>query len=401
MRYSEFITEATRPYVEKIIDPALMTFGEYLKIADPDGKMHPSTAYDYDVERLNRYETPEEYQKLLNTITKNGITFEVREKQIDRWDNNYVKTDENREIVRDENGKAQYLSKEEIALMIPPEKRYTYEFAVVRKDTNEIVGNTSDEWGALLVTVAEEYRNFGFGTLLVKLKREREPTKGSGGFTNAGLNNFRRVHTAMVREYMSSGMYSHLVNTGILTKERAKEIINSISKNNKKPTQKNLNTTNPEDWLLMTDSGQSYAILYDKKIYQLDKDYIDTSDYWVEKFIIGMVGIGGPDNFNTIDRTYGSIKVVGKLVGILINGEYPKPIYLEQDMFNIVKTTMGDNLNNEKITKENRTMYKCWVDSPTVNISGFMMQENNIRKKYDQYDELKVRIQELAESLAN
>ena len=399
MRYSE-LNEATRSYVKKIVDPALLTFGEYLKIADPDGKSHPSTAYDFDVERLNRYETAADYQKLLNTITVNGIQFEVREKQIDRWDNKYVKTDENKDIVRDENGKAMYLTKDEIAKLIPPEKRYTYEFAVVSKDTGDIVGNTSDEWGALLVTVAQEYRKFGFGTLLVKLKREREPTKGSGGFTNSGLNNFRRVHSEMVRDYMSSGMYSHLVNTGVITKERAKEIINSISDKKSKQKQKNLNTNNPEDWIIMTDSGSSYVILYDKKIYELEDDYIDTSNYWVEQFIIAMVAIGGPDNFTTIDRSYGSDKVVTKLIEILISGEYPKPIYFEEDVANRIKTMMGEKLNMEPVTKERRTMYKCWVDNPTVNISQLMNLEKNIRQKYDQYDEMKYRIQELAESLA-
>lgn len=399
MRYSE-LNEATRPYIKKIVDPALLTFSEYLKIADPDGKSHPSTAYDYDVKGLNRYENSADYQKLLNTITVNGIQFEVREKQIDRWDNKYVKTDENKDIVRDETGKAMYLTKDEIAKLIPPEKRYTYEFAVVRKDTGDIVGNTSNEWGALLVTVASEYRKFGFGTLLVKLKREREPTKGSGGFTNAGLSNFRRVHSEMVRDYMTSGMYSYLVNTGIITKERAKQIINSIGEKKPKPKQKNLNTNNPEDWIIMTDSGSSYAILYDKKIYELEADYIDTSDHFVEKFIIGMVAIGGPDNFNIIDRSYGPQKLVTKLTELLINGEYPKPIYFEEDAANLLKNMMGEKLNMEPIVKERRTMYKCWVDSPTVNVQRIMKIEQNIRQKYDQYDEMKIRIQELAESLA-
>lgn len=398
MRYSE-LHEATRPYIKKIVDPALLTFSEYLKIADPDGKSHPSTAYDYDIEKLNRYQNSQDYQKLLNTITVNGIQFEVREKQIDRWDNKYVKTDKNKDIVRDENGKAMYLTKDEISKLIPPEKRYVYEFAIVRKDTGDIVGNTSDEWGALLVTVAQEYRNFGFGTLLVKLKRNREPTKGSGGFTNAGLNNFRRVHSEMVRDYMASGMYSYLVNSDVISKERAKEIINSISDKKSKPKQKNLNTNNPEDWLIMTDSGSSYVILYDKKIYDLEKDYIDTSNYWVEQFIIGMVAIGGLDNFTTIDRRYGSDKIVIKLIEILINGEYPKPIYFEEDIANLLKTMMGEKLNMEPVTKENRTMYKCWVDRPTLNISQIMKNEKNIRRKYDQYDEMKYRIQELAESL--
>lgn len=401
MRYDEIIKEATRPYFEKIVDPALMTFGEYLKMVDPDGKMHPSTAYDYDIEKLNQYDSSSDYQKLLNTITVNGIFFEVREKSEDRWNKQYVKTDSNGEIVRDENGKALYLTKDEIPNIIPPEKRYEYEYSVIRRDTDEIVGKTENEWGALLVTVASEYRNFGFGTMLVKLKRDRDPAKASGGFTNSGLNNFRRVHTKMVREYMSSGFYSYLVKNSIITTERAREIINSISERQSTKTQKNLNTKNPEDWIIMTDDGQSYAILYDKKIYELDNDYIDKNDYWVNNFIIAMVGIGGPARFNFVERTYGPKKIVAKLYEILINGEYPEPIYLEEDQYNSIKNIMGNKLNSKPVKVETRTMYKCWVDNPTVNVKSISNSEQKIRKKYDQYDEMKVRIQELAESLAN
>jgi len=401
MKCNEIILEETRPYVEKIVDPALMTFGEYLKIADPDGKMHPSTAYDSDIEKLNKYDSASDYQKLLNTITVNGIVFEVREKSEDRWEKQYVKTDSNGEIVRDENGKALYLTKDEIPSIIPTEKRYNYEFSIIRRDTGEIVGKTENEWGALLVVVASEYRNFGFGTLLVKLKRDRDPTKGSGGFTSAGLNNFRRVHTKMVREYMSSGFYSYLVKNGIITADRAKEIINSIGERQSKKPEKNLNTNNPDDWLIMTDDGQSYAILYDKKIYELDSDYIDENTYWVDNFIIAMVGIGGPARFNFVERTYGPKKIVTKLYEILINGEYPEPIFFEEEQYNSIKNIMGNKLNSKPVKVETRTMYKCWVDNPTVNVKSISNSEQKIRKKYEQYDEMKVRIQELAESLAN
>lgn len=400
MRYSE-LYEATRPYVKKAVDPALMTFNEYLKVADPESKSHPSTAYDFDLADINRIYKVTEFPKILNTITVNGIQFEVREQKSDRWDGKYVKTDRDGEIVRDENGMAMHLSRDEISKIIPAANRYVFEFAVVRKDTSEIVGVTTDEWGALLVVVAQEYRNFGFGTLLVKLKRSREPLKGSGGFTTAGFNNFRRVHAEMVRDYMASGMYSHLVNTGVISSERAKEIISSIGERSRRPPQKNLNTNDPRDWLIMTDSGSSYVIVYDKKIYDMGEEFLDNSNaYWTEKFIIAMVAIGGPDNFTTIDRSYGPEKIVIKMIEILLNGEYPNPIYLEENVTNILKNMMGDKLNTEAVKKENRTMYKCWIDKPTVNIQSIIKIEQATRKKHDQYDELKTRIQEIAESLA-
>jgi hypothetical protein len=398
MRLHQIIKEATRPFVEKVVDPALMTFSDYYKLVNPQDKFHPSDAYDVNVEKLNKYETPNDYQNLVNTITINNIVFEIREKVDDRWDKKYVKTDPDNNVIRSENGEIIYMSESEIQVMIPAETRYDYEYAAIRKDTGEIVGKTENEWGTLLIMVAQEYRNFGFGTLLVNLKRSKTPQKSSGGFTRAGLRNFRRVHSQMVRDYMQSGFYSYLVKNNIITASKVREIVSSILPKQQKPDVKNLNTKNPEDWVMMTDDGSSYVITYDKKIYQFSRDEIDHNDYWIEQFIISMVGIGGSDTFTYIDRKYGPTNIVSKSIEILINGEYPNPIYLEEDEYNILNKT---KIKTEKVTKDNKTMYKCWVDKPSINLSKIVNQEKSIRKKYDEYDELKTRIQEIAESLAD
>jgi hypothetical protein len=397
MRIGQILKEATRPYIEKVVDPALMTFSEYYNLVNPQDKFHPSDAYDVDLKKLNAYESVDDYQNLINTITINNIVFEIREKADDRWDKKYVKTDQDNNIVRDENGLATYLNDEEIKMIIPAEKRYDYEYAAIRKDTNEIVGKTENEWGTLLIMVAQEYRNFGFGTLLVKLKRQRNPEKSSGGFTRSGLKNFRRVHSQMVRDYMESGFYSYLVKNDVITSARVKAIVGSILSRPSKQKQKNLDTTNTSDWIIMTDEGSSYVIVYDKKLYQFTKDDIDYNDYWIEKFIIGMVGIGGSDKFTYIDRKYGPDNVISKSIEILINGEYPKPVYLEESEYNLIR---NKNIKSEKINKNNNVMYKCWVNSPTVNIKQISNKEKKIRQKYDEYDELRYRIHEIAESLA-
>jgi hypothetical protein len=81
----------------------------------------------------------------------------------------------------------------------------------------------------------------------------------------------------------------------------------------------------------------------------------------------------------------------------LINGEYPKPVYLEESEYNLIR---NKNIKSEKINKNNNVMYKCWVNSPTVNIKQISNKEKKIRQKYDEYDELRYRIHEIAESLA-
>jgi hypothetical protein len=50
---------------------------------------------------------------LINEFTQNGINFELREGIRDRWEDDYVKYDENYEVARDENGLALYISMEE------------------------------------------------------------------------------------------------------------------------------------------------------------------------------------------------------------------------------------------------------------------------------------------------
>ena len=84
MQLNQFLPEATSPYLKKAIDPALMTFSEYHNLVNPDHKMHDSKAYDSDLKDLNRYDDADSYAKLMNTINKNGITFEVRMKATDR-----------------------------------------------------------------------------------------------------------------------------------------------------------------------------------------------------------------------------------------------------------------------------------------------------------------------------
>ena len=90
------------------------------------------------------------------------------------------------------------LTTEEKKLFITDKNRYDYEFLIYDVDNNTVAGKTQDEWGALLVRVAEEYSGFGFGELLVSLHRKYVPHVDSGGFTPQGENNVKKVHAYFV-----------------------------------------------------------------------------------------------------------------------------------------------------------------------------------------------------------
>lgn len=394
------LNEATRPFVQKAIDPALMTFSEYRELVDPDQKSHPPDAYDSDLEDLNSYQGPEDYETLLNTIKRHGLEFEVRRNTRDMWDGRYVKTTPDGDLVRDEQGKATYLDQEEVAMMFPGEKRYRYEYGIIDKSSGQIVANTQDEWGALLARTAREYRKFGFGTLLVKLAREDRPDRSSGGLTRSGYANLGRVHDEMVREYLSSGFYSHLVKTGQITAGRAKEIIAGVQPK-KQPQQRNLNTADPKDWLLMTNS-QSFVILYDKKLYELEDLDDDDIQHWIDRHIIGMASLAsmGGDSSAWVNRTYGPDRIKGFLLAALLQMEPGEPIRMEPDEAQLAANHLGDKL--KEVPKQRPGDFdQYYVENRDKTWRYMGNQEQQYRKHRDPYGEWYARIIEWAESLGN
>lgn len=167
-----------------------------------------------------------EYPELIQQKTIKGINFQVLAKQIDRLDAIYYKRDKNGNYVY-VNGENVMLTTEEKKLFITDKNRYDYEFLIYDVDNNTVAGKTQDEWGALLVRVAEEYSGFGFGELLVSLHRKYVPHVDSGGFTPQGENNVKKVHAYFVKEALANGTYSSLLKDNKITMERIKKIVDS------------------------------------------------------------------------------------------------------------------------------------------------------------------------------
>ena len=225
------LNEATREFETKLIDPALMTIGEYHTYLNPQQKSHSNESYQWDMAKYREWGQSfmayEKFSTLINAKIVKGERFELRMKTIDNWsENKYVKHDPDGEIIRDEHGMAMYMTPED--LKASPIKQFDYEYCIFN-ERREPVASAQDEWGCWLFGVALEYRGYGFGPWIGGVARAKIPDRTSGGFTMSGSRNLDKIHEKLVREYLSSGFYSWLVRSGQITKERVQEILKSVN----------------------------------------------------------------------------------------------------------------------------------------------------------------------------
>jgi hypothetical protein len=383
-----------------LVDPALLTLKEYTRLANKSGKSHPDEAYNWTLDKMNQLHgnPTEEYPKLVNTITKNGITFEVRAKVIDRWNNGdrYAKYDAAGNIVKIDD-EIQYYSPEELPAVIT--KRYQYEFGIIEKDNGKVVAISQDEWGCVLISVAQEYQGFGLGEVISKLTRTYQPEKDSGGFTNAGLRTFVKIHRQFVRDYVTSGKYNELVKSGQITVQRVKEIIASAELNSHKPKSKfHVNdkdfAIDKSQWLLYNENNE--FIIYDRRL----KDYwqSDLDDYWLERFFIGMIYCSGgyasdgdmvfPHQFAGISDEVKRYLLMLQLTDCKKHNEKLRLTQIQIDLLDpsAVKTEPGHD----------RGQFLVTLTGKGIDYGDSVRREKQFRKSFDKFGEFDVYIAETA-----
>lgn len=387
------IYEIKKRKPEDMPDPALLTWNEYYKEINPQDKFHDSSAYQVklgDIDwKLKNHDT------LINTFKSNGLTFKILANVVDLWNLNFVKKDENGNNLTID-GKVQYYSKEELKKLKP--SRYDYTFIVVNED-DQVVASAENEWGALLIRVVKEYRNFGIGTLLGKLARKYEPYKDSGGFTAGGLKNAKRVHTEFVRNYLANGTYSKLVRDGKISIERVQKILNSANVKERKPKKElDLSFNDPKDWLLWY-GGYNSAILYDKKL----KDLFELSENGkihykhLRKGIKAHIHVEQPrsgDDLYIYDINY-SNDHAGKLIVQIM-----KTILKNEDSTILKMHEHWDEVNR-KLNKLGYTISNITESERSLSystIKQWVKKEHNFRKSFDKYGEFENRILEFAET---
>jgi hypothetical protein len=383
------------PWNPKNIDPRLMTTQEYLDLVNSKKEYHPSSAYDVSVKELN-WVKKESYPQLLKRIKLNGLYFEFRIKSEEL---KYVKRDpQGNNIMKDEEGNIIYLSPEEIKLSgkTPAE----YSIAVFDED-GDCVAKSGDEWGAMLIQVAGEYRGFGLGTILGQLARKFEPSKTSGGFTAAGEKNFVRAHRETVRKALETGFYNGLVRSGNISQSRVKEILSSVDLTQKpKQDTLNLSVSDPRDWLIMSGDDNGGFIIYDKKL----KDFYKDNLYeWGERFILGLILVRinyypGREPVGIVVRFGGDNKKFSKLLMTLAasfcKSENVKLAVDKEDM-SLIDTNTYEISSEKDPWGYGRTMVS--INHP-IDFNVLSLPEKRFRKSFDKYDEFKNIVQELAES---
>lgn len=408
------------------------TLAEYLEIINPESKRHPATAYSASVESLNRFKDklPEEggpVKSVLNTFRVNGLTFKMIEERTDLRTLSYGKRGPDDDLVRDERGMAVFLTDEEKVELFPEDKRYQYEHAIVRVDTDQVVATTQDEWGCLLILAAEEYSGFRLGTKLLDKHLDVYPDRPSGGTSPQGQECVYRVYQKKVSEALRSGEYRRLYQAGKMDMSKIREILNSADVVASMVAEKNeqlakygvspqhhaktfhetraanavdLDFKRPEDWVAHIDNN--FVIVYNKKLYDFDRD----SQYWdnfMEEGIIGYAYVGGTYNASSTPKLFREFAlndgVRGFMYETLLNEAVGERIQIERSELPLFEKIIGENLQVEAVPRSPRL--DVWIEEPTMTGTAQMkFAEKILRREKDPYEETFTIIHETASAMA-
>jgi hypothetical protein len=388
-------------YSPNKINPALLLFKEYVQAVNKGNKFHDSNAYQYTVKSINidydgkrnRSSLPDNYETLLQKKRINGIMFEFR-----------LKKQKHVYGVKDDNGNYipnKYLTDDQIKSRgLSP---YEYTIAVFNPDKFK-VGGAQDEWGAMLVYVAKEYKGFGLGPLLIKYARHFEPDKDSGGFTQAGINNLRKLHRELVRDALTNGLYRKWIDNGSITKDKVQQIIKesdlSIKPNHKA---KDLDSTDHKDWMLYSDYEYGSFIIYNKKF----KDLYNTGDdnhRWAESMIKGAINVYELDASHAVPcgivNLFGGdtpkIKTFLMKLAATYCRDHKLPFYV--DAVDIQYVSKDDFVIGELTNKTGIPRYPVEIKKPVKDLKYLGIPELKWRRSVDKYDELLNGILEMAHS---
>ena len=141
----------------------------------------------------------ERHPKLYSVKNFNGIDVEFRKSG---EENQYVKTDDNDEIIRDESGDVVMMSKEEmIQKNLPLEDQDIVAFI-----GDNAIGWASEEFGATGVWVVEQYQKLGIGTyLLHEFRKTMSDKSRMGQATYEGIRLMKSYHKKLVKEALEAG----------------------------------------------------------------------------------------------------------------------------------------------------------------------------------------------------
>lgn len=407
----EILTEVINTYQDlhpnvknKNLIPILMTWDEYYKMVNPGDKSHDNDVYQYEYDPDNIFNCP--INSTCSIIKRNKINKIELEYRLIKSKVDYAKFDGDKYIG--------VYSEEELKKL----GKVPYEYNISVTHNNVVVGGAQDEWGAVLIYVVEEYKGLGIGEELVKLYRKLYPNKESGGFTSGGYNQIRKYYNWMIKQALSNGIYSDLIKKGEISKERIKEIINSINKEykfskEKKNKLKDIYKGNNEP-VYMIDNN--FVIIFDSALKNImDESLSNLNEIFIKDMIYAYLYITEFNDYQQLLNCYGQDKYIEEGIEILATlnknyggiGDYYFRNFDSQTKATLKNIWSNSNKYNIKTIKDGG--YIKGVDlniitpkkdiSPSINILKNI--KKNWFKQFDKYGEIEDRIHEIAYGFIN
>lgn len=246
-----------------------------------------------------------------------------------------------------------------------------------------VVAMGSDEWGATLIRVAEEFRRVGLGDFLKKEWTKYNPDARSGGFTAAGERMAIRFWAQRVRDFSANGWYSELVRRGLLTMDRVREIVSGASGRasaERLPSDAVAEEEPTEDPLLFLEDGS--FILYDRR-------FLSEPD---EKYVLGYgflrdAGVGTFFFRLEYEEDYADLVTATALQMARDLGE---KIY--------VADIPGDVVEWRRVPEAVERDGYVSLKGDILDLKALSREETKVRRAADRFDEKRYALMELADS---
>lgn len=400
-----------------VIEPALMTFGEYFN------RLQKGAGHEYHDEGTYAYSIESKPWSYINI--KDGSWEKIKNQKINRLNIEYykkirkinlIKRDKNGDYLRDKNGnlvpytEEDYKNRKEAGYLTEE-----IQFCAYHKDENLVIGSVADEWGAVLVSVLKEYQGNGIGDTLLDLYMYYYPHKSTGGVTPQGEKAIKRFHNRLVKKYLQNGIYSDLVKKGEITVKRAKEIIASIDKDDKPKTGSELSKTYGGSGKLMYYLTDNTVIIFDLDIKNmLDKSH-NYPDSFMKKLIKCFIYLSSfhtnPEfKYSNLWTVYAEDEKYLKigLDMLLSSGEKISDYYIDKNFDEKTKTMIKNVFNSgEYIKKEEKGFLigqKCNVIKEKVKKYNFESLKIDSKKWFkinDKHSEFENHLLEFADSITN
>lgn len=255
---------------------------------------------------------------------------------------------------------------------------------VILNSSGLLVAQASDEFGATLIAVTQEYRGHGLGKILGKIWYAKNPTYESGGFTAAGEANAIAIWKERVKEFLEFGWYSELVRAGKISKNKVDAILSGIGPKKEK------NSFTEEK---VSPTGNILIYLDDPIFIIYDAAFLTEQD---EKFIHG----------------FGFFRASENVGSYIFRIEYDSPF---ADLTTRVALQLARDKKEKIYDGEGYHDFVEWEGMPGVKKDGnyiitsqdliplqsLAQKEKILRRKIDRYSEIEYSLLELAENKWN